>query len=198
MNYEGVTRILWKKSSCFTLLSWGVRVSLNLSIRLIGAKGGGGGGEKGNPKLTSSPPPPSPSVKSQVKSNFFYNISAKDFGCLCIQTNWYSWFCVNGSWFQGCVALLRYSSTKRPFENVKLIKSRLVWGNCSGEACSSKLNMCQHGGQCVDLVTKTECDCKETGYYGRHCELSGKHFIYASWFSTCILHTIAFNTSAEW
>ena len=68
-----------------------------------------------------------------------------------------------------------------------------MWGNCSGEACSSKLNMCQHGGQCVDLVTKTECDCKETGYYGRHCELSGMHFIYASWFSACILriHIIA-------
>ena len=33
--------------------------------------------------------------------------------------------------------------------------------------------MCQHSGQCVDLVTRTECDCEGTGYYGQYCEKSG-------------------------
>lgn len=78
------------------------------------------------------------------------------------------------SWFQGCVALLRYNSEAKPFENVKLLGSKGVWENCSGEACSSsEQNKCTHGGICVDLVVKTECDCKETGYYGRFCERSG-------------------------
>lgn len=46
-----------------------------------------------------------------------------------------------------------------------------MWENCSGEACSSiEQNKCKHGGICVDLVVKTECDCKGTGYYGRFCE----------------------------
>jgi len=76
------------------------------------------------------------------------------------------------SWFRGCIALLRYSSASKPFENVKLLKSHGVYGNCSGEACSSGPNMCQHGGQCVDLVTRTECDCEGTGYYGQYCEKS--------------------------
>lgn len=78
------------------------------------------------------------------------------------------------SWFQGCIALLRYSSEDKPFENVKLLGSKGVWENCSGEACSSsEQNKCKHGGLCVDLVVKTECDCKGTGYYGRFCERSG-------------------------
>lgn len=68
---------------------------------------------------------------------------------------------------------MRYSSASKLFENVKLLKSHGVYGNCSGEACSSGPNMCQHGGQCVDLVTRTECDCEGTGYYGRYCEKSG-------------------------
>jgi len=77
------------------------------------------------------------------------------------------------SWFQGCVALLRYNSEAKPFENVKLLGSKGVWENCSGEACSSsEQNKCKHGGICVDLVVKTECDCKGTGYYGRFCERS--------------------------
>ena len=78
------------------------------------------------------------------------------------------------SWFQGCIALLRYSSEAKPFENVKLLGSKGVWENCSGEACSRfEQNKCKHGGICVDLVVKTECDCKGTGYYGRFCERSG-------------------------
>lgn len=83
-----------------------------------------------------------------------------------------------GSWFEGCIALLRYSSASKPFENVKLLKSQDVDGNCSGEACSSELNVCQHGGQCVDLVTRTECDCEGTGYYGQYCEQSGIYSIF--------------------
>ena len=78
------------------------------------------------------------------------------------------------SWFHGCIALLRYSSEAKPFENVKLLGSKGVWENCSGEACSSfEQNKCKHRGICVDLVVKTECDCKGTGYYGRFCERSG-------------------------
>lgn len=78
------------------------------------------------------------------------------------------------SWFHGCIALLRYSSEAKPFENVKLLGSKGVWENCSGEACSSfEQDKCRHGGICVDLVVKTECDCKGTGYYGRFCERSG-------------------------
>ena len=82
-------------------------------------------------------------------------------------------FSIN-SWYQGCIALLRYSSEAKPLENVKLLGSKGVLENCSGEACSSfEQNKCKHGGVCVDLVVKTECDCKGTGYYGRFCERSG-------------------------
>ena len=88
----------------------------------------------------------------------------------CTDCKWFSF--LNDSLFQGCVALLRYSSASKPFENVKLLKSHVV-GNCSGEPCTGKQNMCQHNGTCVDLVTRVECDCEETGYYGRYCEHSG-------------------------
>ena len=77
-------------------------------------------------------------------------------------------------WFQGCVALLRYSSASKPFENAKLRRSLYVLGNCSGEPCLRNQNICQHNGTCVDLITMTECDCEGTGYHGRYCEQSGK------------------------
>ena len=54
------------------------------------------------------------------------------------------------------------------------MKSEGVQGNCSGEACLNKLDKCQNGGQCVDLLIKTECDCEGTGYYGEYCEQSGE------------------------
>ena len=79
------------------------------------------------------------------------------------------------SWFKGCVALLRYSSASKPFENAKLQSSLHVLGNCSGEPCSRNQHICLHNGTCVDLITMTECVCEtETGYHGRYCEPSGK------------------------
>lgn len=88
---------------------------------------------------------------------------------------WIFFLFSNNSWFQGCIALLRYSSEVKTYENVKLLgRSNGVWENCSGEACSSSdQNKCEHGGICVDLVVTTQCDCEGTGYDGRFCERSG-------------------------
>lgn len=107
---------------------------------------------------------------------YFHNLSKKN-NRKVFSTNMADFVSI-GSWFEGCIALLRYSSDSKPFENVKLLKSQDVDGNCSGEACSSELNVCQHGGQCVDLVTRTECDCEGTGYYGQYCEQSGIYSIF--------------------
>ena len=107
---------------------------------------------------------------------YFHNLSKKQskaFG-----TNMDDFASPIGSWFEGCIALLRYSSASKPFENVKLLKSHDVDGNCSDKVCSSEPNLCQHGGRCVDLVTRTECDCEGTGYYGQYCEQSGKNSIF--------------------
>lgn len=70
---------------------------------------------------------------------------------------------------------MRYNSADdKPLENAKLVTSFDVQGNCSGETCAQKLHQCQHGGRCVDLVIKTECNCSGTGFYGQYCEWPGK------------------------
>ena len=81
------------------------------------------------------------------------------------------------SWFQGCVALVRYKYgvSSKLFENAKLVRSPGVSGNCSGETCSTReKSRCKNGGRCLDLVVRTECDCNGTGYYGSYCDRLGQ------------------------
>ena len=56
---------------------------------------------------------------------------------------------------------------KRIYQNKKISLP-----GCFDKCRTEQSHQCQNNGRCKNMYTRTECDCRGTGYTGKTCQLS--------------------------